>query len=141
MGLTITSNYKDAISLDGGYSMLFKIRKIVAKAYDTEFGILYAKFLDNWIDMEDRSQTVQQLNDLLSDSRFKEEDHDILDFLFEDDEQGQISYKTCYKIYNLIKDDTGHYQLRYAFYSKNDWEDFKNLLLGCYSHKASLRWN
>lgn len=80
------------------------------------------------------------LRKMISNERLKDGDEDILDFLYAPDCGGKISYKTCKKIYELIKDTDCKYCLRYAAYSHNDWADFKQLLKECYSHRASLVW-
>lgn len=41
---------------------------------------------------------------------------------------------------DLLKNSNNKSNLRYAIYSKNDWEDLKELLLQCYKHKANLCW-
>lgn len=136
MGLCITGNYKNSISLDGGYGMLKTIREEVAKAWDKEFGKHYAtlKYCNDYEEFDKRA------NQILKNERFKKEDKDILDFLYACYCDGQISYKTCKKIYELIKDTNCKYCLRYVAYSNNDWEDFKQLLKECYSHRSNLVW-
>lgn len=140
MGLCITGNYKNSISLDGGYGMLLLIREEVAKAWDKEFGKHYAT-LRYCIINEDYKRFDKKANEILKCERFKKEDEDIIDFLYASDCGGQISYKTCKKIYELIKDTNCEYCLRYAAYSNNDWEDFKQLLKECYSHRSNLVWD
>ncbi len=139
MGLTIKGNYKGTIELDGGYSILIKIRNRVANTFDKEFGEHY-KTLIKCYDAEDYKAFNAKTTKILSDDRFKSEDQDIVDFLFANACDGSINYKTCKKIYELIKDDNEPVQLRYAFYSNNDWEDFKQLLKECYSHKSKMCW-
>ena len=139
MGLTITSNYKNAIRLDGSYSMIFRIRKVIAETFDKELGEHYANLIKCvstdyciWFD--------KKTEQILSHERFKEEDRDLVEFLFMSDCGGEIPYRLCKKILDLIKDVKYHYALRYVAYAKNDWEDFKALLQGCYSHRAKLIW-
>lgn len=140
MGLTIRGNYKDTIELDGGYSILIKIRTRVANAWDKEFGEHY-KTLFNCYDNADYKAFNAKAREILSDDRFKDEDSDIVKFLYASDCEGSIGYKTCKKIYDLIKDIDDPVQLRYVIDSDNDWADFKQLLKECYSHKSRLRWN
>lgn len=139
MGLTIQGNYKNSIELSGGYGMFMKIRKIVALAFDKEFGEHYETLIYCFRE-EDYKKFNKKTYEILKDDRFKDEDEDIIKFLFASDCDGKISYKTCKKIYDLIKDNNNKYQLRYAAYSNNDWEDFKQLLKECYSHKSNLVW-
>lgn len=142
MGLTITSKIKDCkIHLDGGYSILHTIRIEVAKLYDEEFGQLYEEYFTNSMTKEECNLYISKMNELLKDDRFKDEDTDLLEFLFASDCEGKIGYKTCKKVYDLLKDSTCNYCLRYAFYSNNDWDDLRELLLQCYKHRANLIWN
>jgi len=137
MGLIIESNCKSTISLIGGYGMLLTIREEVAKRFDKEFGEHYARLRYAIDDIEDFDKTT---NEILSHSRFKDEDADIIDFLFASDCGGKINYKTCKKVVELIEDSDNKYCLRYAYYSKNDWEDLKQLLWTCYKRRANLIW-
>ena len=138
MGLTLRNNVKDCdIELDGGYSILRTIRIEVAKQYDEEFGNYYQLFYDGY----DRKKYINKLNNLLKDDRFKDEDNDLMEFLFASDCEGKIGYKTCKKVYDLIKNSDNDCCLRYVIYSKNDWNDLRELLLSCYKHRANLYWS
>lgn len=141
MGLTIRGNYKNSIDLTGGNSMLAIIRNTVAKAWDKEFGAHYSTLI--YCSESEYEKFNDKANKIINSERLKEKtkkDTDILDFLFESDCEGQISYKTCKKIYDLIKDTSLNCCLRYAVYSHNDWNDFKQLLKECYSHRSNLVW-
>ena len=139
MGVTLQSKGSQ-IDLTGGYGMFFKIRTRVAIAWDKEFGEHY-KTISSCCKNEDFKKFNKKANEILKDERFKNEDKDILDFLFASDCDGKCNYKTCKKIYDLIKDiKDDKLQLRYAMDSDYDWEDFKQLLKDCYSHRANLTW-
>lgn len=141
MGLTIRSKIKTCdIELVGGYGMLLTIRKEVAKLWDKEFGEHYSK-LGSIVSLKDFEEFDKKTDKILSQERFKAEDEDIVDFLYQSDCDGKISYITCKKIYDLLQKSTNNSCLRYAFYSKNDWEDLKELLLQCYKHRANLYWS
>lgn len=136
MGLTLQSKGSQ-IDLTGGYGMFLKIRSRVAIAWDKEFGEHYSSL--PLLEEEDYEEFDKRTNEILKDERFKDEDEDLLAFLFASDGEGKCKYKTCKKIYDLIKDiEDDKLQLRYTAISKNDWEDFKQLLLDCYSHRANL---
>lgn len=54
---------------------------------------------------------------------------DVIDFLYASDCNGKISYKTCRKIYNLIKDKRFDRKgFRYAAYMHNDYGEFKEFV-------------
>lgn len=144
MGVSITSNYKDAIGLSGGYSTMHIIRTKIALAFDKELGECYSTLVQCYLSGNDDvvDEWKRKFNKILKNERFKTEDKDILNFLLASDCEGKISYKTCGKIYNLIKDiEAPNLRLRYSFYSnENDWKDFKTLLKECYSHRAYMVW-
>lgn len=145
MGISIYGNYKNSICIDGSSSSLTKIRNQVALAWDKEFGKHYIT-LDNCDDYEEFDKKA---NEILAADRFdssekdgvKGNDQDIIDFLFASDYNGKVSYKTCKKIYELIKDVEYRGNLRYMVESHNDWEDFKKLLRDCYSHRCYMKWD
>lgn len=139
MGLTISGNYENSIELSGGYGMFSQIRKVIALAFDKEFGEHYLT-LSTLSGKDDYKEFNRKANEILRDERFKDEDEDIVRFLFMPDCDGKIGYKTCKKIYELIKDDNKERCLRYAAYSDNDWQDFKQLLKDCCSHRCNLVW-
>lgn len=146
MGVTIGNKYH---SIDGGYGMMLKIRENIAKSIDKEFGKHYATLKDysilvfchkaTWEDFD--KKTIK----ILSDERFKNEDKDIIDFLFMSDCDGKISYKTCKKIYDLIKDDGKEFGLGYYILCEtgvqcSSWSEFKEILKECYSKRMNLIW-
>ena len=139
MGLTISGNYENSIELSGGYGMLRVIRNAIALAFDKEFGEHYSK-LGTLSGKDEYKEFNRKANEILRDERFKDEDEDIVRFLFMPDCDGKIGYKTCKKIYELIKDDNKERCLRYAIDSDNDWQDFKQLLKDCYSYRCNLVW-
>lgn len=141
MGLTLKSKGSQ-IDLTGGYGMFMRIRQAIAKAWDKEFSEHYAKLNTIW-KIEDFDEFDKRTNEILKNDRFKNEDKDLVEFLFASDCEGKCSYKTCKKIYELIKNVGDIGKLRYVTYlntKENDWEDFKQLLLDCYSHRANLTW-
>ena len=141
MGLTLTSK-GSSIDLTGGYGMFLKIRERVAMAWDKEFGEHYSQLRKSSLwSKEDFKKFDEKTTEILKNERFKNEDKDLVDFLFASDCEGKCSYKTCKKIYDLIKEiKDDKIVLRYIYYSDNDWEDFKQLLLECYSHRSNLTW-
>ena len=93
-------------------------------------------------DQEDFEAFDKETNRILADDRFQEEDVDIVEFLFASDCGGEISHKTCKKIFDLIKDiDFGNKIFTYAGRSDGkDYQYFKEFLQECYSHRRKMRW-
>lgn len=146
MGFCITAT-NSKYSFDGGMGGFMSLRENIASAWDKEFGDHYAN-LRRCIWEKDYEEFNKKTNQILSESRFedggeKADDRDIVDFLFASDCEGKISYKTCKKIYDLIKDiDFGNRIFTYAAYSDGkDYEHFKDFLLDCYKRRAKMRWH
>lgn len=140
MGYTIYANGSSK-SFDGGMDGFLSLRTNIALAFDKEFGEHYSTLINCYRE-EDYKLFDAKTNEILSHDRFKKEDKDIIDFLFASDCGGEISYKTCKKIYDLIKDKNFDGEIfTYGAYSDGKvYEHFKNFLLECYSHRRKLRW-
>lgn len=140
MGITLFAT-NSTHSFDMGYGGFFNLRTNLAKAFDEEFGELYAA-LRYCKQPEDYEFFDKICNDMLSDERFKEEDNDIIEFLFMPDSDGKIKYRTCGKLYNLIKDiDFKDKIFVYGAHSDGkDYEYLKEFLHECYSHRRNMRW-
>ena len=140
MGFTITAT-NSKYSFNGSFGGFYSLRVNIAKAFDTEFGNHYETLRER-ITLADYDAFDIKANDILAKPRFKKEDDDIIIFLFMPDTGGSISYKTCKKIYDLIKDiDYGNKIFTYAAHSDGrDYEKFKAFLLDCYKRRAKMRW-
>lgn len=141
MGVSITAK-NSKYSFDGGYGQFCLLRENIALAFDKEFGEHYATLRKCFMN-DDIKLFNEKANRILSNGRFKDEDVDIIDFLYASDCGGSISYKTCKKIYDLIKDIDykGHHINYHAYASDNDYENFKEFLLDCYKHRRKMVWN
>ena len=140
MGVTITAN-NSSRSFDMGCGGFMSLRENIALAFDKEFGEHYSKFRSIW-KQEDFEAFDKETNRILADDRFQEEDVDIVEFLFASDCGGEISYKTCKKIFDLIKGiDFGNKIFTYAGRSDGkDYQYFKDFLKECYSNRRKMRW-
>lgn len=140
MGVCITAN-NSKYSFEMGAGGFFNLRKNIALAFDPEFGAHYSSLLHCHTQSE-HEEFDRKTNAILSDPRFREEDADILDFLFASDCDGKVRYRTCGKIYRLIKDiDFGNKRFQYVTFSNGrDYEEFKDFLHECYSHRWNMYW-
>lgn len=138
MGVCLTSR-KSNYSFDMGYIGFNNLRTNIAKAWDKEFGEAYGNTKQLFFEPE---EYTKRLNSILADERFKDEDADILDFLMASDCNGKCGYKTCKKLYNLIKDvDFGKKIFTYAAYSDGkDYEHLKLFLKECYQKRRMMIW-
>ena len=138
MGVCIHANGVSQ-SFDCGYIGFQRLRITIATAYDFCFGRFYG---DVGLALNNPQLYDAGINLLLKDNRFKEDDNDIIDFFFASDCNGKIGYKTCKKIYDLIKDiDYSGKIFTYAERSDGkDYEHFKEFLKECYSKRAKMRW-
>lgn len=139
MGVCLTSR-KSKYVFDMGGGGFHNLRTNIAKAWDKELGEAYADVMMAVMHPEEYNQRI---NEIITDDRFKDEDEDILDFLFASDCGGKCSYKTCGKIYNLIKDiDFGKKIFTYAGRSDGkDYEKFKLFLKECYQKRRMMIWS
>lgn len=136
MGVCVTATHS-RFSFDMGSSGFFNLRKNVALALDNEFGQHYEKLL--YCHTEAEFMGFERVANKIAAK--KKLDFDVLDFLFQPDTAGSVSYRTCRKIYGVIKDvDFGNKGFRYAAYRHNDYEEFKEFLLECYRHRRKMRW-
>lgn len=137
MGIHLTAkNSKHAFYM--GYGGFFCLRKNIAMALDKEFGKIYSDIV-YCHSSEDFAENDAAAEKIIRDKNL---DEDILDFLYAEDCEGKISYKTCRKIYDLIKDvDFEKKGFRYAAYQNNDYEELKEFLTECYSKRRNMVWS
>lgn len=138
MGVCLTSR-KSSYSFDMGYIGFNNLRTNICIAFDNELGEVYA---DTLLALTHPEEYTKRINEILSDERFKNEDQDIVDFLFSSDCDGKCGYKTCKKIYDLIKDiDFGNKIFTYAAQSDGkDYEYLKLFLKECYQKRRIMIW-
>lgn len=142
MGITIRANGV-LRSFYCSYFGFKRLRDNVAKVFDEDFGLIYSDVLLSMLNPEDWKKRLNNILELKNKTgEIKDCDNDILDFLFERDCEGKAGYKTCKKIYDLIKDvDFTGKVFTYAAYSDGkDYEYFKEFLKECYSKRATMRW-
>lgn len=130
MGVSIGNKYH---SIDGGYGMMFLIRKTIAQSFDNELGNYYGDITNHYKD-----DFIDNVNKILADDRFTEANGDIIDFLFMSDCEGKINYKTSKKILDLVK-DVPNFRIGYVINNKS-FDDFKDILQECYSKRMNLTW-
>ena len=146
MGITITAKNSE-YDFSCGYLGFARLRGNIANAWDEEFGEHYSN-ITLYAILQEYDEWDRIANAILSRSRFKEggrkeHDEDMVDFLLASDGEGEISYETCKKIYDLIKDiDFGDKVFTYAAYSDGkDYEHFKDFLLDCYKRRENMKWS
>ena len=137
MGITITAT-NPKYEFDMGYGGFFLLRKEIALALNEEFGRNYADLAHCYTPKEYAAN--DKAADWIIQKNHLDRYADVLDFLYMPDSAGEVGYKTCGDILNLIrnrKDGTG---FRYGSIQHNDWEEFKEFLQDCYSHHKKMRW-
>ena len=136
MGTSITARNSTYRFDCGGYGF-FNLRKAIAYAMDKEFGENYFNLVSCHT-KEDYENHDKIANRILQEKGL---DEDVVDFLYQDDGKGKVNYKTCKKIYDLIKDiDYSGRGFRYAVYRHNDYDEFKEFLLECYKKHRNMVW-
>lgn len=139
MGVTIYAKGVER-SFGCGYIGFEHLRSRICEVYDKDFCNVYS---DMTLAVMHKKEWVTKINAILEIKQFPDEDEDILNFLFASDCEGKISYKTCKKIYDLIKDvDFGGRTFTYMAYSDGkDYENFKEFLRECYRKRTCMRWS
>lgn len=144
MGVSLYSNSKKVTQkFMMSYGGFFALRSQIANVFDKEFGEHYSQLLKASCSLSGDAEAFnKKMNQILADKRFDGKD-DILDFFFASDCEGTISYQTCKKLYNIIKDVNFQSGFQYGSISngiEKDWKDLKEFFLGCYKAKVSARW-
>lgn len=141
MGVTV---FASGISLDFdmGYGGFYHLRKNIALALDQEFGEHYANILDTLhASKSEKDAYWKKYEEIINRKNLRKNNLTVLSFLLKSDCGGKISWKTCKKIYDLIKDvDFEDRGFRYAAHRKNDYEDFKKFLRECVKNKRYMQW-
>ena len=138
MGVSITAT-NPKYSFDMGFAGFFSLRSNIACALDKDFGENYKKLM--FCHTSEDYKENDRIAEGIINNKGLDYYSDILDFLYMSDCEGKIGYKTCKNIYDLIKDiDYGDKGFRYGSMRNNDYEEFKEFLLDCYSHRKNLRW-
>lgn len=142
MGVAL-GNCKSTIDL--GYYGFFRLRNKVAELLDKEFGNLYKDIPDiqRQAYISDNSEKVwdaynNKLNEIIDRKHLND---DVLDFLFQPDCNGKLSYKGCRSLYSIIKDYDDNVVYGYPG-QKNPakFADFKAIVEDCYKHRRQLTW-
>lgn len=140
MGISITAT-NTKFDFDMGYGGFFSLRRNIALALDQEFGENYSAL--NQCHTESQfAENDKVANEIIKKKHLDENYKEVIEFLYSSDVYGSISYKTCKQIYDLIKDvNFGNKGFRYAAYMDHDYNDFKEFLKECYSHRRKMRWS
>ena len=140
MGVSLTAN-NSGYDFDMGYGGFFSLRKNIALAFDEEFGEHYANLIycHSVKDFEKHDEIAEWI---LKKNKLTDEDQDIVDFLYAPDSGGKMNYRTCGKIYDLIKDVDfdGKTFVYGALSDGKDYEYLKEFLKECYSHRRNAYW-
>ena len=139
MGITLTANHS-SYSFDMGCAAFFELRAAIAEAYDEWFGAHYrdlSKCFDQ-IDFEEHDRITEEI---LCRPQFRDEDTDILDFLYAPDCDGKIGYRTCRKISLLLQkaelEGKRHMEEPSVRY---EYEELRRFFAECYSHRRNAYW-
>ena len=121
-----------------GYGGFSRLRRKIAHALNEKFGEHYETLF--------RCRSLESFSehDRVTDALVEELslDEDIVDFLYLPDCNGSVSYRTCRKLYDLLKDrDISDVGFQYESCRGDDWNDFKKFLLECYQKHRRMRWD
>lgn len=131
-------------SIDIGYGGFYNLRKRTAYLIDKKLGKAYEISVEG---RYDNKETEKVLNDILPDlinkyGKDKEWFYDLLDFLYDPDAGGKISYKTAGKIYDIIKDYDD--DILYGYCGRADcakFSDYKEIFKISKTRRLIISWN
>ena len=131
MGVSIfANNRKCPIEFDMGYGAFFYLRKEVGDA-------LAISAYETWLKTDDNTpkdelhRVCERFHTQVGDAAYN--------FLTQSDCEGELSYKQCGELYDVIKDIKVNGSFGYIR-CVHSFEDFKELLKYCYSHRTKLVW-
>ena len=142
MGVSITST-NASYSFDMGGGGFFNLRKNIALALDEEFGQVYGQGAHCMTKDEYRLNDMQA-EDVINRKQLHIQYEDVLDFLYMPDTQGEIGYRTCRKIADLLEPripSLTKHSFRYGAYVRNDYEEFLAFLRECVRYHRKMRWS
>ena len=102
MGITITAT-NSKLSFDMGCGGFACLQRHIAEALDEEFGKNYAGIMSCFI-KEEYEENDRKAKEIINRKHLDDKYADVIDFLYASDTDGKTSYRTCQKIYELIKD-------------------------------------
>lgn len=151
MGVTLSG---PDISDDIPPSGFFRLRRDIAYMLSKNLGDLYDSMIDILHSDDDRKkdQWETDINAAINDflSSHNKTDEKIIDFLFESDCDGSITYGTCKKIINLIDslNDDRKQEFFHTIYGYAGWGgkachgyDVYQILKSCTDNRKPLRWD
>lgn len=133
MGVSIfANNRKCPIEFDMGYGSFYYLRKFIGEELADQAYL-------NWL-MTDDKTPKDKLHRICEIFHMFVGDA-VYDFLTQSDCEGSLTSKQCKELLDCIidlKDDPNH---AYGYISnQHTFEDFKELLQYCYSHRTKLVW-
>ena len=140
MSVTITAN-NSKYEFDMGYGGFFELRHNIALAIDKELSEHYDSIFRcrSKADYEHHTHKTtaiilkKHLDDVYADV--------IDDFLYAPDCGGEIFYRTCQKIANLISLlNLTKNKIELQPIRNFDYYDFGEFLMECYSHRRKMKW-
>ena len=139
MGVTIRSkNYN--IDMGGGdfLNLRTKVAELTTQDIYEHYKALTNYFLCTLEEKKDFFEDYNKKIEML-DEKYNGKYSDILDFLYEPDCNGNISYDVCVSLWNTIKDyeDDTKYGYVGRFVTFND---FKKIVKDCIDNKTNLTW-
>ena len=128
--------YNKEYEMDMGYFTFAQLRTVIAKLLNEEFGENYS-LLRRCITKKDFKENDKIANFLIEKYNL---DEDVVDFLYQSDCNGKITYKTCRKIYKLIKDYDDNFMYGYV-HSNHSFNYFKEMIKNCVDKRRMLFWD
>ena len=102
--------YNKEYSMDMGYGSFLQLRNKIAELFNEEFAENYRK-LPHCSTNSEYDENCEKANEIIEKYNL---DDDIIDFLYQSDCNGRVTYEACKKLYNIIKDYDDDYMYGYV---------------------------
>lgn len=112
-----------------GFGEFFAVRKAIADLFDKEISSLYHRF---WCDQK----AVDDMINVLDSGRFKEDDEEIIRFLLYPNGPCKFDYKTCGKLYKLVRKEW-----KEKIKEGIDYSQLRKFFRWCYFWRKDMRWS
>ena len=138
MGISIGTNRKE-LSMGYGSFMVFRVE--IAKAFSKKFGEKYEAYLRDTLMNMCHPQALdlidKRFNEYLSTVKIPD---DVLDFLFQSDVKGKITYTTARKIRDLCNKST--YKNKFGYYSDTrTMQEIAEIFDDAVKHRCNVKWS
>ncbi len=133
------------ISVSMGYGSFLTFRTEVAKAFSDEFGQKYRKYIDDSLRaytcfLNSDTELARLDKEFNSYLKTVDIDDDVVDFLFQPDSEGKITYKTARKVRDLCRKSKCKNKFGYVS-DQRSMTEMAEIFDAAVKHRCNVRWS